>query len=741
PKVFDKTALVVAQFKADTKVWANVIGENDLEKSFSIVSLPNILAEYNLMLTSQYTSTGAPISINDSLRLSSGEEIRDLIRQYLNDNQIPDIYKSLTKSLLPKDFEPDSNIKVKTMALYVSLNGSLSDKEIEEIELHMRDDIIDDIRGDGVEMYSYAFGLLSDSYAEAEAAMEGPFMLTVIAIFALSLINYRRLSDALLANLTLLIVIIWTFCIIGIIGFNYNFLNIMVPLLITGLAIDFSFHAIIGYRERLWGKNKPEKLVKNAAVAMISFVGVAFLLATVTTTFGFVSNIISDLPAIAEFGIGAALGIVFACVLNITFVPAMRVILDKRRLKKGKELKGAIPPEKIAAKPGKILGPLSKTVKYPWALLVVLIILAIPGYYLLPNMRATYDPTGELLDNQDITQAFRVLNKDYSVGTESILVRIDGDFENPELWQAVNSSINNAANDVYIATDDGIAKVEWIGVMLTTIGTTDPNYMAIDSNQDGIPDPDTSPLNIRLMLDNLSSNFPMINQYIHKGPQGYDGVVIRFISRTNLGEYGFKAKDELKEDMQPVYDLSAKVEFTGEPIIWNKGLDDFRESLIMSTILVLIFAFVLLIIVFGVVYKSPALGFLTAIPPILAIGWTLSFMALVGIPLNMMTAFVGSFTVGLGIDYPIHLVTRWVDERKRGNSIIKCYTISIRSTGKELGFSALTTLSAFIAFALMPMPVMKEFGIVMVAAIVFSFLGAVFLMPMLIRFWHRKEKT
>ena len=739
PKVFEKIAKVVYEFKNDPKVMDNVIGSNNIKKETSFYSLPTFLATYKIMReTGNFTPTNEEIT-NTATSFNSSNEIRALLNDFLSNSLIPEVEKSLVTSLLPKNFDPNSPGKVKSMALYVLLDGSLSDKELEDIELHMRDDIINDIRGDGVTMYTYAFGLLSNSYLEAEAEMEPLFALAIILILIISIINYRRLSDALLANLTVLIVILWTFCIIGILGFDYNFLNIMVPLLIMGLAIDFSFHALIGYRERLSGRNAPEKRAKKAALTMIAFVGVAFILATLTTTFGFLSNIISDLPAIAEFGITAAFGIVFACILNVTFVPAVRVLLDLRRLKKGKKLMGEIPSEKIAAEPGRFLKPLSKTVKYPWVLIVVIVILAIPGYVLVSDMRAAYDPTGELLDTQEITKAFRTLNKDYSVGTESILVRIDGDLENPALWSAIDTAINNAGDDEYISTVNGAAKVEWIGVILPSISYLEQSYQLVDSDLDGLPDLDISQREIRLWLDNLSAIFPSLNQYIHKGPQGYDGVIIRFISRTNLGEFGFDAKKELENDLHPVYGLNTTIQYTGEPIIWNKGLDDFRESLIMSTILVLIFAFILLIIVFGVIYKSPLLGFLTAIPPILAIGWTLSFMAVAKIPLNMMTAFVGSFTVGLGIDYPIHLVTRWVDERKKGNSILQCYVISMRSTGKELGFSALTTLSAFVAFALMPMEIMKEFGIVMVASIIFSFLGAVFMMPLLIRFWHRKD--
>ena len=736
PEVFVKTVELAQKLQEDEEVLKYIVGETDLEKSNYVYSLPVTLANYYLYKQGKYDPTTSEL-YNTASNFNSSLEIRDLIIGLMNDPVISDMEKSLIRSLLPTTFDPVSNDKVTSMVLMVQLDSSISDKKLEEIELHIRDDIIDDIRTDDVEMYSYAFGLLSPSYAEAEAELEPLFMLMVIAIFILSLINYRRFSDALLANLTVLIVIIWTFCIIGILGYDYNFLNIMVPFLVTGLAIDFSFHSIIGYRERLGGKGKPEVRIKQAVIKMVTFVGVAFILATITTTFGFLSNIVSDLSAMGEFGIIAAFGIIFACLLNLTFAPAVRELIDLRRLKKGKMLQGEISSAKITARPGKVLGPLSKTVKKPWVLIIVLILLCLPGYAILPDIRASYDPTGELLETQEITKAYRELNDDYSVGTEMILIRIDGDLENPQVWQAINQSINNAGDDKYVATQNGTAKIEWVGLLLQSIGRTDPGYRAVDADLDGIPDPGVASNDLVQMLDNISIAFPTLNQYIHKGPGGYDGVILRVITRTNVGQHGLDARSELTNDLQPVYDTNAKIQFTGEPIIWNKGLNDFTESLIFSTFLVIIFAFFLLLIVFGLLYRSPLLGVLTALPPIMAFGWTLGFMALIGIPLNMMTAFVGALTIGLGIDYPIHLVTRWAEERKKGGALLKCYTISIRSTGKELTFSALTTLSAFIAFALMPMPVMAQFGIVMIVSIFFCLLGAVFVMPLLICIWHR----
>ncbi len=742
PKVFERTYQLESRLKQDKLVLKSVLGKSASEQKASFYSLPAILAGYKVM-AAQGRPNPSDAEIEEAVSgFETDEEIKSLYRSYMRDSNISDLEKDLARMLLPKKYNASStSTSAGSMVTFVALDAARSDKIIEKTEIHMRDDIIAEFTGDGIGLYPYAFGLFSDSYNEAEKETEPLFALAIALVFMISLANYRRLSDTLLANFTVLLVVIWTFCVVGLLGFDYSMFNIMVPLLLTGLAIDFSFHGLMGYRERLADGGEPASRLKKAAALTISFVGVAFLLATITTASGFLSNASSDLPMITEFGLIAGLGIVFICLLNLTFVPAVRVAIDLRRLKKGKMLDGIIPHKKIAASPGRFLGILCRTLVFPWFGLfaLVLILLSVPGYFAAKELKASYDPTGELLETQNITKAFKTVNNEFAFGTESILIRIDGNFEDPKMWSAVEQSIKNADDDQYLAKVDGSASVEWIGTLLPSLARVVPEYQLLDSNLDGVPDSNVKSSELRQILDGLAKVYPSLNQYIHKGRNGYDGIVVRVMSRTNIGEHGLDARDELEADLRPVYEREARVEFTGEPIIWNKGIDEFSDSLISSTTLVMVFAATLLLLVYGVAYRSPLLGFLTAMPAFAAVGWTLGIMWMAGIPLNMMTAFVGSLTVGLGIDYPIHLVTRWADERIKGKSVVECYSISMRSTGKELFFSALTTLSAFIAFSLMPMPAMKQFGMVMVISIVLSFLAAVLMMPVLMRFWHRQD--
>ncbi len=757
PEVFERILELDQDLKSDEQVLDGLVGGSDEDKRDSVVSLPAILGAYAVFKsTGEFNPTAGQIA-EEIAGLETDQDVRQLLTFFLNDSVVPDIQKTFVRSLLPKaytpgDEEPSAFMQVppamagklfgasaESMLMFMSMKASVSDEELEKVELYLRDEVIEPYRGDGVEFATFAFGILSASYAEAETAIEPLFELALIFMFAISFLNYRRISDTLLASAALFMVLIWSASGIGIMGFNYSLMNIMVPLMIMGLAIDFSFHALIGYRERLAGEDDPPARVRSAATVMIKFVGIAFVLATVTTGFGFLANVSSDLPAINEFGIVAAVSVLFILIINVTFLPAARVLLDLRRHRKGKPVTGVIPPERISAAPGKLLGPLSWTVRHPWVLIVPLLALAVPGYMAVGGMKASYDPTGELIESQEFTQAFRTLNDDYSFGTESIVIRVDGDFEDPNSWASIQESIDNAVGDEFVVSVDDVPTIEWIGAIMPSIAAGDPGYLAIDRDLDGIPDQGVDSAQMREALDRLADNSASVGQLLHKGPDGYDGILVRVATQTNIGEHGLEARDELEVDFQPATAQGMDVAFTGTPIIWNKGLNEFSNSLLNSTFLVMMFALILLGLVFGIIHRSVLLGVLTAIPAFVAVGWTLGFMNLADIPLNMMTALVGSLAIGLGIDYPIHLANRWVAERKDGNGVIKSYTVAMRSTGRELLFSAATTMAVFISLSLMPMPVMQMFGVVMSAAIVFAFLGAVLLLPMLLGIWHRDK--
>ena len=98
------------------------------------------------------------------------------------------------------------------------------------------------------------------------------------------------------------------------------------PILLIGLGVDYAIHFTGRYREELGNGQSINDSTKNT----LSSVGIALSLATLATIVGFLSNVVSPLPEFKDFGITVSFGILFALLLVMTFVPAIRSLLDKR---------------------------------------------------------------------------------------------------------------------------------------------------------------------------------------------------------------------------------------------------------------------------------------------------------------------------------------------------------------------------------------------------------------------------
>ncbi|MCK5254123.1 MAG: MMPL family transporter, partial [Thermoplasmata archaeon] len=178
---------------------------------------------------------------------------------------------------------------------------------------------------------------------------------------------------------------------------------------------------------------------------------------------------------------------------------------------------------------------------------------------------------------------------------------------------------------------------------------------------------------------------------------------------------------------------------TGMALIWGIAFDQMNLYMIQSIIIVVVFAFGFLIAYNSIKRKDPILGIITGIPPIFVLGWMFLTMYLASIPLNLMTSMVGAIVIGLSIDYPIHIVNRWVHETEQGKTLRAVYNITLGSTGREVVFSGITTLLALGTFFMLPMEAMRMFGMVMFIAIFYSIMGALVLTPLMLRYWGPKD--
>ena len=125
----------------------------------------------------------------------------------------------------------------------------------------------------------------------------------------------------------------------------------------------------------------------------------------------------------------------------------------------------------------------------------------------------------------------------------------------------------------------------------------------------------------------------------------------------------------------------------------------------------------------------PALVVLS--PVVFSTLWVVGSMVLLGLKWNVMTVMVTALTLGIGIDFAIHMWQRMELERSRRPNREEAMVASMSTTGVALLLSAATTALGFMVLLASPMPLIRDFGLVTAVTVGFSLLLSLVLLPVL----------
>jgi predicted RND superfamily exporter protein len=127
----------------------------------------------------------------------------------------------------------------------------------------------------------------------------------------------------------------------------------------------------------------------------------------------------------------------------------------------------------------------------------------------------------------------------------------------------------------------------------------------------------------------------------------------------------------------------------------------------------------------------------TIIPIGLVVSWLYAFMYVSGYSLNFVTATIAAVSIGVGIDYSIHMTQRFREELSRGHGAEEAMRAAASGTGVALAGSAASSVIGFAVMAFAPMPLFSAYGIITAAMIFMAAAAALFVLPSLLLLTHR----
>lgn len=124
---------------------------------------------------------------------------------------------------------------------------------------------------------------------------------------------------------------------------------------------------------------------------------------------------------------------------------------------------------------------------------------------------------------------------------------------------------------------------------------------------------------------------------------------------------------------------------------------------------------------------------------VVAIIWIVGVMGWAGITYTTMSVAVMPLMLGINIAYVIHILSRYYEEREGGASVNLSATTAVKTVGVAVFLTAITTLIGFSSFMITDMPPMRDFGLLCMMGIAFSFLLSLTLLPAILVIRDRRK--
>ena len=133
-----------------------------------------------------------------------------------------------------------------------------------------------------------------------------------------------------------------------------------------------------------------------------------------------------------------------------------------------------------------------------------------------------------------------------------------------------------------------------------------------------------------------------------------------------------------------------------------------------------------------VFFRRVRVAFIVVLPLAMAIAWTLALAFLTIGYLNLITAFIFAILLGLGIDFGIHVLARYDEERLRGRDAEQAMRVSVIEVGSANFAGGMTTAATFFTLLLAEFRGFSQFGLVAGLGVLISLFAMLSVLPALV---------
>ena len=260
------------------------------------------------------------------------------------------------------------------------------------------------------------------------------------------------------------------------------------------------------------------------------------------------------------------------------------------------------------------------------------------------------------------------------------------------------------------------------------VATTRFMVRPTETNAHRIPD---TPQQVKTLWDNYR---------IARGPerlrQAVDTNFAISLTTVFLKDANFVGTARLMENMrayerEQLSPHGIKLSFAGDVAVSQSLIERIVSTQVrsLSSSLLGIFLVVLLL---GRSWRG---GAYCVLPSLFAVTLNFAIMGWVGMPLGVATSMFAGMTLGMGVDFAIHLVERFQLARSAGADANQAVVSAVRSVGPAVLLNALGIALGFGILMLSQVPANARLGALVVLGVVNCLVATLLILPVLLRLW------
>ncbi len=605
-------------------------------------------------------------------------------------------------SLVSNFFSKDTS----AVSILIRTDALLSKNKSDELSTALNT-VMDRYTFDGVHLAGRSLGqVVYINKIQFEFAL---FMgISIIFVILLLYLVFRSFRGVLIPLITVLLAVVWSIGILNLSGRGISILLNMLPPVIFVVGMSDAVHLLARYLEEL--RNGASK--NEAIREMIFDTGLATLLTSITTAIGFASLYFTGIPALQEFGLLTAAGVLSAYVIAISLMPAW--------------LSLSSPPEKSLAHSRSSLWDKTLRTAYEPVVRLKKWIFVITGgiAVVLVALTANIDQDNYLLEDlrpeEKLRQDFTFFDQYFS-GVRPFELGLK--LKQPDDKMLTRENLEHLAQlEDYLMNTYGAAALT---SPVTFVKEINRSFHAGRSEYYALPENDTDWTQILNAANRLAKAGKM--QMVMDSTRQFARISGR------VGDLGAKELTSRNLELEKYIgvenlDQNFSIEITGTGTLIDRTNQEISRSLAKG----LGVAFLLIALIMGFMFRSIRMVGIALIPNILPLLAVSAVMAVTGIDLKMSTSIIFTIAFGIAVDDTIHLLSRYKLELAKGKSAYHAMKNAYIHTGKALVITSIILFGGFFALCFSSFQSTFYIGMFVTLTLVFALIFDLTLLPGLV---------